>query len=166
LLLSSDSAEPFSRQAVRSTTGSILRLPVSLSDDLPGALAGLRERHGAPIIATSARAEHLAWEADLSRRPLVIVVGNETEGISDAVRHAASSFIRLPMAPNGASSLNVTVAAGVLLYEAVRQSRFVFAGGMNTPGAHTNQPPRKRSLSAPRAPGALSSADSASQGWA
>jgi TrmH family RNA methyltransferase len=122
LLLSSDSAEPFSRQAVRSTTGSILRLPVSLSDDLPGALAGLRERHGAPIIATSARAEHLAWEADLSRRPLVIVVGNETEGISDAVRHAASSFIRLPMAPNGASSLNVTVAAGVLLYETVRQA--------------------------------------------
>jgi TrmH family RNA methyltransferase len=122
LLLSSDSAEPFSRQAVRSTTGSILRLPVSLSDDLPGALAGLSERHGAPIVATSARAEHLAWDADLSHRPLVIVVGNETEGVSDAVRHAASAFVRLPMAPNGASSLNVTVAAGVLLYEAVRQA--------------------------------------------
>lgn len=124
LLLSSDSAEPFSRQAVRSTTGSILRVPLSLAADLPTTLSELRTLHpGLRVVATSARAERLAFDADLSSRPLVLLVGNETDGVSPAAREAASDFVRLPMAANGASSLNVTVAAGVLVYEAVRQQQ-------------------------------------------
>ncbi len=122
LLLSADSAEPFSRAAVRSTTGSILRLPLCVAPDLPATLERLKER-GTRIVATSARAPVLAYDAVLSERPLALVVGNETEGIGDATRTAASDFVALPMAPQGASSLNVTVAAGVLLYEAVRQRR-------------------------------------------
>lgn len=124
LLLSSDSAEPFSRQSVRSTTGSVLRLPLALTPDLPAALSEARDAHpGLRVIATSARAERLAFDADLATRPLVLIVGNETEGVSPAVRAAASDFVRLPMAPHGASSLNVTVAAGVLVYEALRQQQ-------------------------------------------
>jgi TrmH family RNA methyltransferase len=122
LLLSADSAEPFSRAAVRSTTGSILRLPLCLTPDLPATLIRLRER-GAQVVATSARAPRLAYDAPLGVRPLALVVGNETEGVSAGVREAASDFVALPMAPDGASSLNVTVAAGVLLYEAIRQQR-------------------------------------------
>ena len=121
-VLSADSAEPFSRQAVRSTTGSVLRLPVCLAPDLPQTLRRLRERRGARIVATSARAPLLAYDAALGARPLAIVVGNETEGITAGAREAASDFVRLPMSPGGASSLNVTVAAGVLLYEAIRQA--------------------------------------------
>ena len=121
LLLSSDSAEPWQRAAVRSTTGSILRLPLGLSNDFPALLARLREG-GARVVATSTKAPRLAYEADLGARPLVIVVGNETEGLSETSRAVASDFVALPMAPGGASSLNVTVAAGVLLYEAVRQA--------------------------------------------
>ena len=120
ILLSADSAEPFSRQAVRSTTGSILRLPISIVDDLPATLARFRAQ-GIPVIATSARARDLAYDAPLAARPLVLVVGNESVGITDAARDAASSFVRLPMAAAGASSLNVTVAAGILVYEAIRQ---------------------------------------------
>lgn len=130
LLLSADSAEPFSRQAVRSTTGSILRLPIALAADFAGALTDLRERNGGSsgdrglrVVATSARAPDLAYDADLARRPLVLVVGNETQGITEATRAAATDFVRLPMADAGASSLNVTVAAGVLVYEALRQRR-------------------------------------------
>ena len=120
LVLSSDSAEPFSRAAVRSTTGSLLRLPICLTNDLSRTLHRLVER-GAPVIATSARASHTAYEANLAARPLTLVVGNETEGISAAIRAIATDFIALPMVPGGASSLNVPVAAGVLLYEAIRQ---------------------------------------------
>ena len=120
LVLSADSAEPYSRQAVRSTTGSILRLPVVLEPDLPAALRALAER-GVPVVATSARAPSLAYDSDLSGRPLALLVGNETGGITEAARGAATEFVRLPMAPGGASSLNVTVAAGVLVYEALRQ---------------------------------------------
>ncbi|HZT40880.1 MAG TPA: RNA methyltransferase [Chthonomonadaceae bacterium] len=120
LLLSTNSAEPFSRAAVRSTTGSILRLPLCLCPDLAATLRRLRER-GVTVVASSAHAPALAYSSALDRRPLVIVVGNETAGISPAVRAEASEFVALPMAPHGASSLNVTVAAGILLYEAVRQ---------------------------------------------
>lgn len=122
LLLSTDSAEPFSRAAVRSTTGSILRLPLCLVPDLAATLTRL-DAAGARVVATSARAPVLAYDANLRDRPLVLALGNETAGISDAVRAAASEFVALPMAAHGASSLNVTVAAGVLLYEAIRQRR-------------------------------------------
>ena len=48
-------------------------------------------------------------------------MGNEQEGISDAVASASDTVVRLPMAPStGADSYNVTVAAGMLLYEAIR----------------------------------------------
>lgn len=121
LVLSADSAEAFSRQAVRSTTGSILRLPVCIEAKLPAALAAQKARCGLRVVATSAKATDLAYDADLSTRPLALVVGNESDGISTALREVADDFVRLPMAANGASSLNVTVAAGVLIYEAVRQ---------------------------------------------
>jgi RNA methyltransferase, TrmH family len=120
LLLSAGSAEPFSRQAVRSTTGSILRLPIALAADLPKTLLSLREQ-GATVIASSGAATQTAAQTDLARRPLVIVMGNEQEGISEAVAAASDSVVRLPMAEStGADSYNVTVAAGMLLYEAVR----------------------------------------------
>ncbi len=120
LLLSANSAEPYSRAAVRSTTGSILRLPLLLCADLPASVARLQETDFS-VIASSAKAEALAYQANLGRRPLVLTVGNETNGITENLRAAATDFVKLPMAPNGASSLNVTVAAGVLLYEAIRQ---------------------------------------------
>ncbi len=125
LLLSHDSAEPFSRQAVRSTTGSILRLPVGLTPNLPQALAKLRSEYGARVIASSGQAETIVFDADLAVRPLVLVVGNEQSGVSDALLAVCDGCVRLPMpAQSGADSLNVTVAAGALLYEAIRQSHW------------------------------------------
>ncbi|MBB6049912.1 TrmH family RNA methyltransferase [Armatimonas rosea] len=125
LLLSAGSAEPFSRQAVRSTTGSILRLPLALAGDLPKTLALLREQ-GATVVASSGAATQTAAQATLSVRPLVLVMGNEQEGISDEVAAASDRVVRLPMAPStGADSYNVTVAAGMLLYEAIRRDHMV-----------------------------------------
>ncbi|NLB95119.1 MAG: RNA methyltransferase [Armatimonadetes bacterium] len=124
LILSANSAEAYSRPAVRSSTGSILRLPVCLVPDLPTALRSLRQR-GFHVVASSARAPRTVYDGALSRRPLVVVVGNETNGMTEAARAEASEFVSLPMASGGPSSLNVTVAAGVLLYEALRQARAV-----------------------------------------
>ena len=120
LLLSADSAEPFSRQAVRSTTGSILRLPVSLAPDLPATLHDLKSR-GAIIAVSSGQAPTLAYAANLAARPLIIVVGNEQHGVTSPLEKLADFYVRLPLSPHGADSLNVTVAAGALVYEAVRQ---------------------------------------------
>jgi TrmH family RNA methyltransferase len=120
LLLSDDSADPWSRPAVRSTTGSILRQPLYLAADLPATLSELRSA-GMRVIATSARAETPAWDADL-RGDVVLVVGSESEGLSAAARAQADLCVSLPT-HGAASSLNVTVAAGALLYEALRQRR-------------------------------------------
>jgi tRNA G18 (ribose-2'-O)-methylase SpoU len=121
LLLSDDSAEPFSRQTVRSTTGSVLRLPICLTPNFPDTLRRLGEK-GVKVAVSSGQAPHTAFDADLATRPLALVVGNEQQGATDATIAAATEFVRLPMAPGTkADSLNVTVAAGALVYEAVRQ---------------------------------------------
>ena len=120
LVLTTDSADPFSRQAVRSTTGSILRLPLHLTSDLPALITEMLSKD-INVVTTSAKAHKSVFEADLSRRPLAIVLGNESSGISDKLKKLNLDLVSLPMSANGASSLNVTVAAGALLYEAVRQ---------------------------------------------
>ena len=125
LLLSSDSADAWSRQAVRSTTGSIFRVPVAVTGNLPALLVSLKPR--ATVVATSAKNATLLYETNIAARPLILCVGNETRGITSELRNVADAFVRLPMAANGASSLNVTVAAGALLYEAIRQRDFTDA---------------------------------------
>ncbi len=120
---SADSADPYSRAAVRSSTGSIFRLRVALPRELPEALSALRDR-GLRVIGTSARGGASCWDADLAG-PCAVVLGNETEGLSDAARAACTEMVTVPMC-GGAHSLNVTVAAGILLYERARQ---LAAGG-------------------------------------
>lgn len=120
IAFSDDGADPFSRGAVRSSTGSIIRQPLHLAADLPATLAALRAR-GVRVIGTSARAGSLLWDLDLTG-DRCLVVGNESAGLSAAARAACDHLVCLPTA-GGASSLNVTVAAGAMLYEAVRQRR-------------------------------------------
>lgn len=123
LLLSDDSAEPFSRQTVRSTTGSVLRLPICLTPNLPATLLRLAQEKNVKIAVSSGQAPHTAFDMDLAARPLALVVGNEQQGATEATIAAATDFVRLPMPPGTrADSLNVTVAAGALVYEAVRQA--------------------------------------------
>jgi len=105
LLLDSASVDPWSRQSVRSTT-----------------LGKLRER-GMAICATTGSTDVSLHVADLSQRPLAIVMGNEQSGISQAVRDVASMLVRIPMSLSSeADSLNVTVAAGITVAEARRQA--------------------------------------------
>lgn len=120
-VFSADSADPFSRAAVRSTTGSIFRVPLTLAADLPAALAALRAA-GVRIIGTSATAETPCWEADLGT-PCALVLGNETVGLSADAADVCDTMVTIPMS-GGAHSFNVTVAAGILLYEWARQRAF------------------------------------------
>ena len=117
-LFSADSADPWSRPAVRSTTGSIFRAPVTLSADLGGELRRLRDR-GVAIIGSSARSRRAVWELDL-RGPVVLLVGNETAGLPADLLDLCDQAARIPMT-GSAHSFNVTVAAGILLYECQRQ---------------------------------------------
>jgi tRNA G18 (ribose-2'-O)-methylase SpoU len=65
--------------------------------------------------------------ADLTG-PLVVVVGNETSGMTAAWREACDELVSIPMA-GAVESLNVSVATGVALFEAVRQRRAISLAG-------------------------------------
>jgi tRNA G18 (ribose-2'-O)-methylase SpoU len=54
------------------------------------------------------------------RRPLVLIIGGEVSGAGVASRKYADEFIRIPM-PGGTESLNAAVAAGILIFEVIRQ---------------------------------------------
>ncbi len=115
-----DSADPCSRASVRSSTGSIFSIPVTVAAEFGGYLRRLKEG-SLNIIGTSAHAQRPCWDADLSG-PCAILLGNETSGLSDEAREACDVVVRIPMTGR-AHSLNVTVAAGIVLYERARQRR-------------------------------------------
>jgi len=118
-VFSANSADPYARASVRSSTGSVFRVPVSLPARLAPCLKALKA-DAVRIIGSSAGAETPCWDADLTGR-CALVLGNESTGLSDEVREACDALVTVPMG-GGAHSFNVTVAAGILLYERARQS--------------------------------------------
>ena len=117
LIVGPGCADPYSRACVRSTTGSILCLPLCVSSDLLATIGRLREIGG--IIATSAHAQVDYLEADLIDA-CAFIFGNETTGVSAELRATADLEIAISVL-GSAHSLNVAVAAGIILYEHHRQ---------------------------------------------
>ncbi len=118
LLLGPGCADPLSPKVQRAAMGSGFRVPYMLADDLPAALMALKAR-GWTALASDLNG------ADFYRRPdpgarFVLVIGNEARGISAATREAASALVKLPMR-GGAESLNAAVAAGIMMYELMRE---------------------------------------------
>ena len=120
-LLSSGCADPLSWKALRGSMGSAFRLPHVRGLDIEAALETLAAR-GIRILATASDGERRYDEVDL-RGPVAIVMGREAGGLSPAVKQRAAARLRIPLqAP--VESLNVAVAAALVLYEARRQRGF------------------------------------------
>ena len=117
ILLGVDSASPFHKHCVRAARGALGRLPLYTCNDPPGFFHRLRAA-GFALVGATVEASADVYSLAL-RPPVALVVGNESEGIRPAILAACTDRVRIPMAP-GQSSLNVGVAAGVLLYELVR----------------------------------------------
>ncbi|MFQ3630314.1 TrmH family RNA methyltransferase [Roseiflexus sp.] len=112
-------ADPLHRECVRAARGAVGRIPIYACANLPAWIEQLRTQ-GIYVVGATGNVEHALYDANLPL-PLAIIVGNETEGLTSATMAACSSLIRIPMAP-GQDSLNVGVAAGVILYEIVRRT--------------------------------------------
>ncbi|MNY36094.1 putative TrmH family tRNA/rRNA methyltransferase [compost metagenome] len=98
--------------------GSLFHVPVIPVAELYPALDALAEA-GAAVVATSLGATRSLYDLDL-KGPVVWLIGNESQGLSqDALAHTTKQ-IRIPM-PGHAESLNAAIAASVCLFETVRQ---------------------------------------------
>jgi TrmH family RNA methyltransferase len=114
------SADPMNPKALRAAMGATFRHPVVQLDDGPF-IAWARE-HGLVLWATAADGVPIAraLDARASNKELIaVIVGNEGAGIRPQLNAIAAQRVAIPLA-HGAESLNVAVAAGILLYEVLR----------------------------------------------
>jgi len=119
VLFSPDCADLFSPKVLRSTMGSIFRMGFSFPDSLPDALEELKKK-GFSVLSSQLDGEPF-FERTQVADSFVLIIGNEGNGISDPVKQAATHRLRLPMA-GGAESLNAAVAAGIMMYDLVRDT--------------------------------------------
>lgn len=118
LICSTGTADPFGWKALRGGMGSTFRLPVCTRQPLDGVMATLRER-GIALLASVPRDGTPLPQCDL-HGPVALLLGAEGAGLPPEYAAAADVDVTIPMhAP--VESLNVAVAAGIILYEAARQ---------------------------------------------
>jgi TrmH family RNA methyltransferase len=120
VLLSDDGVNPFHKNCIRASRGAVGRLPLFHAPSISEAIEVLRAS-GWYVLGATASAESQLYTTEFDS-PTAIVIGNENTGLSDEARQSCTELIGIPMA-SGQSSLNVGVAAGVLLYELTRRYR-------------------------------------------
>jgi tRNA G18 (ribose-2'-O)-methylase SpoU len=123
LILGERCHDPWWRQSVRVSMGTIFFLPIVQSDDLLRDLRRLRDEWGVELAATvlDATAEPL----ELAKRPerFALLFGGEAQGLEPQVVAACDRRVTIPM-HHGTDSLNVAVAAGIFLYHFTRGDAF------------------------------------------
>lgn len=118
VILTKGTVDPFNDKTLRSTMGSIFKIPIIEDDEALSLLKELKDK-GFSIVVSSLQTEYNFYDVDLCGNS-VICVGNEGNGISDEVYNNSTVKVKIPM-PGGAESLNVAVAASIMMFEAVRQ---------------------------------------------
>jgi len=115
LLVSPRCADPFSRRVLRTSMGSVFKLPLRISDDMAGDLAALRSEYRLEL--TAAVLDDHAEPLRMARRSprFGLLVGNEGHGLPAPIVAQCDRRVTIPMA-SGVDSLNVAVAAGIVLY--------------------------------------------------
>lgn len=111
-------ADPFSAKSLRGAMGAAFRLPIWTDVEFDSAIAWCREKKIRPIAADADATQtylQLDWQ-----KPSALLMGSESAGLSEREVAATDERVRIPM-QGSTESLNVAVAAGVLLYEASRQ---------------------------------------------
>lgn len=118
IIISQNHSAPLSADAVKTSAGGLFHIPVCKVPHLKDALYFLQSS-GVRIFAATEKTDKYAYEADFTG-PSAIIMGAEDKGISPALLQLADEKIALPVLGKIAS-LNVSVACGAILYEAVRQ---------------------------------------------
>ena len=118
IFLSKGSVDVYNPKVLRATMGSIFHVPVFQNVDLKEITLKMKEKN------ISLYAAHLKGDCYPYQLPLekgcAFLIGNEARGLSHEATNLCDRWVRIPM-PGKAESLNASIAAGVLMYEVVRQ---------------------------------------------
>lgn len=102
----------------KASAGAIEYVPVARVTNIAMTLRDLKEKHGFWVFGTDAEGQTDYDKADY-KGAIAIVIGSEGEGMRDVVRKECDFLLSIPMAGN-VNSLNAAVAAGIVIYEAVK----------------------------------------------
>lgn len=120
IILPAKGSAAINADAVKTSAGALLRIPVAKVSNLKIAMYYFRES-GFQIVAASEKAEDDMYDVNL-RKATALVMGSEGSGISDQVLSLCTVGARIPMYGE-TGSLNVSVAAALIMFEALRQRK-------------------------------------------
>lgn len=120
IVLSQNTVDLYNPKTIRSTMGSVYRMPVCCARDMGEVVVRMRER------GITSYAAHLGGTQDYDgvdyRGGAAFLIGNEGNGLSEKLASAADLYIRIPM-QGRVESLNAAIASAILMYEAYRQRK-------------------------------------------
>lgn len=130
VLLSGSTVDPWGRRVVRAARGAMFGLPLALHDSTLDAVERAQAA-GVQVVTTSAKAT-LSYDEINYTAPTLIIVGNEHHGVSEEVVERSDLCVKIPMLGH-IHSLNIAVAASLMLFEAQRQRRWQSARPLPRP---------------------------------
>ena len=120
IIMNKTTVDLFNPKTIRSTMGSIYRVPFYVTEDLAGTMKDLQAQ-GISLYAAHLKGEHSYDEEDYTKA-CGFLIGNEGNGLSDEIANLADTYIKIPM-EGQVESLNAAISATLLMYEANRQRR-------------------------------------------
>lgn len=117
IIVSKGTADAFNSKVVRSTMGAIFRIKIIEVENLAQAIKEMRKHHF-KLMVTSLQTKNSIYDIDFNKK--IIVIGNEANGVSKEIQDMADEKAKIPMLGR-TESLNASIAAGVVMYEYVRQ---------------------------------------------
>lgn len=118
IIIPSRGAAQINGDAIKTSAGALHRMKVCREDNLKTTIESLRES-GLQIVAVHEKTDQLIYDVDFTK-PTALIMGSEENGISNEYLKRSDAQVKIPMA-GSIASLNVSVATGIVLYEAFKQ---------------------------------------------
>ena len=120
VIMNKTTVDLFNPKTIRSTMGSIYRVPFMVTDNLIATMESLKQQ-GVSLYAAHLKGQH-AYDEEEYTKACGFLIGNEGNGLSDEIADLADTYIKIPM-EGQVESLNAAISATLLMYEANRQRR-------------------------------------------
>jgi len=120
VIIQKKGAAPINGDTIKTSAGAVFNIPICKVDHIKDAMFHL-QASGIKVIAATEKTDDLLYDVSF-KEPCAIIMGSEGQGITPSILRLCDAKAKLPIKGN-IESLNVSVACGALLYEAVRQRR-------------------------------------------